>query len=388
VGTTTIAGSLLDRITGETLATGSLLNQQVSFGADVISRISYVSEHHHGLALLHQAVVDSIAELWQSLRRQSGIEPEDLAELVAVGNTTMIHLLLGLSPEPIGVAPFLPAFTGPVSVPALEIGLPFGPHTRCCTLPHLGAYAGADLVAGALATNLLRLSDDKVRLYIDLGTNTEMVLGSSHWAIATSAPAGPAFEGAQIQCGMRATEGAIDDVRIDGEVHYHVIGGGERPAGICGSGLISAVAALRASGRLDASGRLTDGPLVLGGVTLTQKDIRAVQYAKAAIASAIRILLARTGTPVEEIHQVLLAGSFGSSIDPACARRIGLVPGVAVERIASVGNAACEGAAIALLSMSERQAANQIPAYVEYVELSGSPEFDECFIEELQFGGD
>jgi uncharacterized 2Fe-2S/4Fe-4S cluster protein (DUF4445 family) len=284
------------------------------------------------------------------------------------------------------------------------------PHARITTLPHLGAYVGADIVAGILATGLARDKDEKIRLLIDVGTNGEIVLGSSKRTCATAAPAGPAFEGAQIKCGMRASDGAIEGVEIrDGEIRLQVIGGDVRPIGICGSGLVDIVAELLNAGLVDASGRMLKPDearargiaepliarlveesgvrafLIAEQIVLTQPDIRALQFANGAIAAGVQVLMDYMGVTANDLHEVLLAGSFGSYINPASARCIGLVPWIDVERIVAVGNSAGEGAKIALLSFREREAARRIPEFVEYVELSGRAEFNEVFTDALGF---
>ncbi len=298
-----------------------------------------------------------------------------------------------------------------MTLPAAEIGLRLHPQARLSTLPHLGAYVGADIVAGVLATGLAREQDDKMRLYIDVGTNGEIVLGSSRRTISTAAPAGPAFEGAQIKCGMRASDGAIEGVQIDDVVHLQIIGAATRPIGICGSGLVDAVAELVRVGLIDPSGKLMRPEETRGrfcdallnrlvetngvrafllstpeeNIVLTQPDIRALQFAKGAIAAGVDVLMQQLGITAQDLHEVLLAGAFGSDINPASARTIGLVPWVPVERIVAVGNAAGEGAKIALLSFREREAANRIPEFIEYVELSGRSEFNDIFTEALGF---
>ncbi len=415
IGTTTVVGALVDLNTGAVAAVQSALNGQASYGADVISRASYAMTEPEGLATLQARIVLTINALVDGLLATAGVPRQAVYEAVAVGNATMLHLLLGIDPEPISVAPFIPAVAEAVTLPAAALGLQLHPHARLSTLPHMGAYVGADIVGGLLATGLVRNPDQKLRLYIDVGTNGEIVLGSAHRALATAAPAGPAFEGAQIRCGMRASEGAIEGVQIDaltGDVHLQVIGGALPPAGICGSGLVDAVAELLNAGLIDASGRLIDvGSAAAAGLppalterlvrvdgvrafrlgppeadlVLTQPDIRALQFAKGAIAAGVRVLLDHLSVTGDDLHEVLLAGSFGSYINPASARTIGLVPWVPLERIVAVGNAAGEGAKMALLSFRDRQAANRLPEFVDYLELSGRPEFNDVFVDALAF---
>ncbi|MGE5265034.1 MAG: ASKHA domain-containing protein [Acidobacteriota bacterium] len=412
IGTTTVVAALVDLNTGAVAAVQSALNGQAPFGADVISRASYAMTEVDGLATLQTRIVETINTLLDQLLAASGVPRENVYEAVAVGNATMLHILLGIDPEAISVAPFIPVIEEPVTLPARDLGLRLGPQARLSTLPHLGAYVGADIVAGVLATGIGREKDENQRLYIDVGTNGEIVLGSSRRTLATAAPAGPAFEGAQIQCGMRASDGAIEGVEISDDVHLQIIGGNVKPIGICGSGLVDAVAQLVQCGLVDASGFLAHAEQVRGRVgdvlvdrlveleggvrafllsdpedkiVLTQRDIRALQFAKGAIAAGVAVLMSYLGLKAEDLDEVLLAGSFGSYINPASARAIGLVPWVPVERIVAVGNAAGEGAKISLLSFREREAASRIPELVEYVELSGRPEFNDIFTEALAF---
>lgn len=411
IGTTTVVGALVNLHTGVVAAVQSSLNGQAPYGADVISRISHTMLEPDGLAVLQTRIVETINTLVDRLLTSSGLARETVYEAVAVGNATMLHLLLGIDPEPISMAPFIPTIGEAVMLRAGDVGLRLHPQARLSLLPCLGAYVGADIVAGILATDLARNPDNRLRLYIDVGTNGEIVLGSARGTLATAAPAGPAFEGAQIKCGMRAGEGAIEGVEIDDDVLLQIIGGDVEPLGICGSGLVDAVAALLKCGLVDASGRLLRPEEARGrvpdtlverlvevdgvrafllsdpaqGIVLTQVDIRALQFAKGAIAAGVQVLLARMGVTPDDLHEVLLAGSFGSYINPESARAIGLVPWIAVERIVAVGNAAGEGAKIALLSFREREAANRIPEFIEYVELSGRPEFNDIFTDVLAF---
>ncbi len=412
IGTTTVVGAIVDLNTGAVAAVKSSLNSQASFGADVISRVSHTMMNDDGLAMLQSRIVGTINALLDELIAMSGVARENIYECVAVGNATMLHLLLGIDPEPISVAPFIPTINQPVTIPSADIGIKLQQHARLSTFPHLGAYVGADIVAGVLATGLARNKDEKQRLFIDVGTNGEIVLGSVNRTCATAAPAGPAFEGAQIKCGMRASDGAIEGVRIDDDVHLQLIGNATKPLGICGSGLVDAVAELLNSGLVDASGKLLRPEearargiskklverlceengvraFLLSApedrIVLTQPDIRALQFAKGAIAAGVEVLLHYMKIDAGDLHEILLAGSFGTYINPASARAIGLVPWVAVERIVAVGNSAGEGAKIGLVSFREREAANRIPDFIEYLELSGRAEFNDVFTRALAF---
>jgi uncharacterized 2Fe-2S/4Fe-4S cluster protein (DUF4445 family) len=404
VGTTTLVGTLMNLRTGMAAAVHSTLNGQAPFGADVISRISHAMNGPEAVRELRTAVVNTMNDVIAHVYREAGVGADRTYEAVVVGNVTMLHLLLGIDPAPIAVMPFAPAFMEPLVVPASEVGLDIHPHGYLQTLPALGAYVGADIVAGVLATNIAR--DDKLRVFVDVGTNGEIVIGGSQRSLATAAPAGPAFEGSQIKCGMRATDGAIEGVLLDGaKVELQIIGGDVRAVGICGSGLVDAVAQLLVVGLLDHSGRMrsraevpehpladrlfeVDGVrafLLAEGVYLTQRDIRELQFAKGSIATGIKVLMDILGVTTPEIDEIFLGGSFGSYLNPESAKIIGLVPAVDVDKIIAVGNSAGEGAKIALLSYRERQVAFELPSRLEYIELSGRTDFNDTFVEVLKF---
>jgi uncharacterized 2Fe-2S/4Fe-4S cluster protein (DUF4445 family) len=403
VGTTTVVGTLMNLRTGMAASVLSTLNGQAPFGADVISRISHGMNGPDAIHELQLAVVSTMNSILAELYRDTGVSPMQTYEAVVVGNMTMLHLLLGVDPSPLSMSPFTPAFMEQLTVDASELGLHLHPHGYVQTLPALGAYVGADIVAGVLATGIVR--EDRLRVFVDVGTNGEIVLGSAQRALATAAPAGPAFEGSQIKCGMRATAGAIEGVELGERVELQVIGGDVPAEGICGSGLVDTVAQLLLAGLLDRSGRLktpdqvphhplqerlidVDGMrafLLAEGVYLTQRDIRELQFAKGSIATGIKVLMDILGVTVDDLDQVLLGGSFGSYLNPESARIIGLVPPVDVDRIIAVGNSAGEGAKIALLSYRERQVAFELPARIEYVELSGRSDFNDSFISVLGF---
>jgi uncharacterized 2Fe-2S/4Fe-4S cluster protein (DUF4445 family) len=403
VGTTTLVGTLMNLRTGMAAGVLSTLNGQAPFGADVISRVSHGMNGPEAVLELQTAVVTTMNGILTDLYRETGVSPDRTYEAVVVGNATMLHLLFGIDPSPLAVMPFTPAFMEPMVVAAREVGLNIHPHGYIQTLPALGAYVGADIVAGVLATSVVR--EDKLRVFVDVGTNGEIVLGSAQRALATAAPAGPAFEGSQIRCGMRATDGAIEGVQLGDGVELQIIGGDIPAAGICGSGLVDAVAQLLLAGLLDHSGRMKTGDDVPGhplrdrlievdgvraflladGVYLTQKDIRELQFAKGSIATGIKVLMDILGVETKDLDEVLLGGSFGSYLNPESAKIIGLVPPVHVDKIIAVGNSAGEGAKIALLSYRERQVAFELPSRIEYVELSGRADFNDAFVSVLGF---
>jgi uncharacterized 2Fe-2S/4Fe-4S cluster protein (DUF4445 family) len=396
LGTTTVVATLLDLETGQPRAVRSVLNAQQPFGADVITRISATMLDPDALGRLQQHAHETLELLAGEVCEEAGVDPNTVYEIVVAGNVTMIQLALAIDPQPLSMAPFtITARTLPVAQ-AADFGVRVHPRAPAVLFPALGAYVGPDIVAGILATGLTL--DRRVRLFIDVGTNSEIVLGSSARALATAAPAGPAFEAAQIRCGMRAADGAIEGVKIhDDEVELTVIGDIE-PAGLCGSGLVDAVAELIGAGILDHSGRFVLGSserlrkigeenvfYLTDDVFLSQRDVRELQFAKASIATGWTILCNDLGIAPEEISQVLLGGSFGSYLTPASAVKIGLVPRLPLPRIVSAGNVAGEGAKIAALSITERAAAHAVLDEVQYVELSGRTDFNDLFVEQLAF---
>ncbi|HMD92554.1 MAG TPA: ASKHA domain-containing protein [Trebonia sp.] len=406
LGTTTVVATLLDLTTGTPVAVESMLNKQQPFGADVITRISATMLDPGALNKLRELAQQTLAELAAAVCENSEVQPDEVYEVALAGNATMVHLVLGLDPEPLGVAPFIMAARLLPEVRARDLGVPAHPAARAVIFPAFGAYVGGDITAGLLASGMDR--DPRVRLFIDIGTNCEIVLGGRDWLLATAAPAGPAFEGAAIRCGMRAADGAIEAVTLtaDGDLKITVIGDAE-PAGLCGSGLVDAVTALVEAGLLDGSGRFVPGdqaeriapPLagrlttigqerafvLHGGIYLSQRDVRELQFAKAAIATGWRILLEEAGLAADDVKQVLLAGSFGSYLSPKSAIRIGLVPDVPVPRVVAAGNVAGEGAKMALLSVRERAAGLALLEEVRYVELSDRADFNDRFIDQLSF---
>jgi len=409
VGTTTVVGNLADLNSGEIIAVSSASNAQQSYGADVISRIQYCRDNPDGLEQLQRKVLEVLNQIIEQLVAATGISPLNIYQITAVGNTTMAHLLLGLDPANLAPSPFVPVFQSQVTVEAKELGILTHPGARFTVLPNVAGYVGSDTVAVMLAVNAGELPGRV--LIIDIGTNGEMILaiGGTLWTCSTAA--GPAFEGAQIKCGMRAAEGAIEKMRIGEDVKLEVIGNAE-PVGICGSGLIDAVAELLKAGVIDRTGRLLPpekidagaeikgrlrkdgglGEFVLaygtkdeGDVVITQKDIRELQLAKGAIRAGVEILLKETGITAAELDQILLAGAFGNYIDRQSALEIGLLPEVEAEKVKSVGNAAGDGSLLALVNESELAKAQNLALAAKHIELSTRSDFQELFLKACGF---
>jgi uncharacterized 2Fe-2S/4Fe-4S cluster protein (DUF4445 family) len=421
LGTTTVVATLLDLSTGTPVAVQSMLNRQQPHGADVISRISATMLDPDALPRLQQLAHETLDALAGDVCAEAGIAREQVYEVALAGNATMTALALGMDPEPLGVAPFVLTTESFDGLWATDLGLSLHPAAPARVFPALGAYVGGDIVAGMLASGVDR--DKRLRLFVDVGTNCEIVLGDGERILATAAPAGPAFEGGSIRCGMRAAPGAIEGVRVsDDDVTCQVIGddgsGTVAPLGLCGSGLVDAVAELVRVGVIEPSGRfapdeqtaerlpgLADRLTKIGdervfvlawrgergdladSVQVSQRDVRELQFAKAAIATGWSLLLEEMGVEPGDVQQVLLAGSFGSYLSPGNAVRIGLVPHIPVLRIVSAGNVAGEGAKMTLLSANERAGADTLLREVSYVELSDRTDFNDRFVDELAFPG-
>ena len=415
IGTTTVVAHLCDLRTGAVIATEAAMNPQVAYGEDVMSRISYTMMQANGLDTLHHAITETLNVLAVAATQTAGVTPDCIYDLVVVGNTTMTHLFLGISPLEIGHAPFALAGRDSVDVRAGDLNLRFNPAASVHILPSLGGYVGADNLAVLLAE--APYAGEKVSLIVDVGTNAEVVLGNRHWMLAASSPTGPAFEGAQITHGMRAAPGAIEKVRIDpqtGEPRFRVIGNGTwsdtwntppavLPIGICGSGIIDVVAELFMAGLVLRDGRFdpdsasdrvqwqdgvasyvlvaADQTATGHAIVITQKDVRNIQLAKGALYAGIKLLMARAG--VDHVDRIILAGAFGSHIDTERAMVLGLIPDCDLQRVYAVGNAAGDGARIALLNVDKRQEARQIVEHVTHVELATDAHFQEAFVQAL-----
>ena len=384
LGTTSVAGYLIDANTGATLATAGERNPQARFGGDVISRVDYALANGTGeLSRCAREVVDGL------IRRMcvgAGVSWERVLAVSLAGNTAMHHLFLGIAPDSLVKAPYNPTLSQPLTLRASDCALHAHPRALLYMLPVIGGFVGADTVACLISGDWLRR--DRLTLMIDIGTNGELVLGDRTRRVACSTAAGPAFEGAKIACGMRGADGAIDHAWLeDGQLKWHVIG--EGPArGICGSGLVDLMAALLARGDMDGSGRLAAGDRFdIGdtGVYLTQKDVREVQLAKAAMAAGLRLMAARLGVSIGDIREVDIAGAFGNYINPDSACAIGLIPAELRDVIVPVGNAAGAGAKLALCDVNAWREAETLARTTEFLELATLPEFQDEFVEQLNF---
>jgi uncharacterized 2Fe-2S/4Fe-4S cluster protein (DUF4445 family) len=421
VGSTTIAGHLADLADGSVLASAGVMNPQIRFGEDLMSRVSYAMMHPEGAVEMTAAVRKALNGLLATLAMQSGIKRDEILELAIVGNPIMHHLLLGIDPIPLGSAPFALATDRAVRLRAAELELRTHPGARVYVLPCIAGHVGAD-TAGVILAEAPHESE-VVELVVDVGTNAEIVLGNRHFLLAASSPTGPAFEGAQISSGQRAAPGAIERVRIDRESlepRFRVIGSdlwsddpgfAEATAetgvtGICGSGIVEVVAELFLAGvitedgiidgtlaarspRVIAEGR-TFSYLVQDGsapgrprIVVTQNDVRAIQLAKAALYAGVRLLMDRAG--IETVDEIRLAGAFGSQIDMFHAMVLGLIPDADLAHAKSAGNAAGTGALIALLSGAARREIEAVVRTVEKIETAVEPRFQQHFVEAMAF---
>lgn len=460
IGTTTVVGYLLDGRTGRTMSVASRMNPQHAFGADVISRANYVLEHgEEGGRELRACIVKAMNGLIREAAEKAGVSPEDILQTAVVGNTCMHHLFLGISPDSLVYAPYVPAVRRGMILTAEETGLRFGP---CCVkeekdgkissfelekeisanegsdkeflisrdmrraekayekqgvvllLPNIAGFVGADTIGCMVSASFDRL--EELTLMVDIGTNGEMVLGDRRKMLTTSTAAGPAFEGAKIECGMRGADGAVSHLRESDDGFSLEIVGDAKPVGICGSGLIDTLAFLIRHGFINNYGAFRDPEdledplaqklnnrmitvhgqpaflLVSGAesatgddIYLTQKDVREVQLAKGAIAAGIQILTEKLGKKTGDIRQVLLAGAFGNYMDSGSACEIGMIPYELHDRIKAVGNAAGEGAKLATVNRGEFEYACRLSEETEFIELASESSFQDVFVDKLEF---
>ncbi len=412
IGTTTVVGYLVDLESGKTLACVSGLNPQTVFGGDLISRISFAAEKSTHVKKLHQRIITFINDLSKHACDQAGVKRTEISKITVVGNTCMHHLFLQIDPTPLGKAPYNPVLKAAHHCKSKECGLRLHENAQVYVLPIIAGFVGADTVAMILSAQLSNNPGNTIA--VDIGTNAEVVLKSDQGLVACSSPAGPALEGGQIRDGMRAAFGAIDSVSVDGDIIIHTVG--DAPAlGICGSGLIDAIAVLLDLGIITESGRLLLEPAELlpdaitarlrsgennipefvlvsaaksgnqQDIVLTQLDIRQLQLAKAAILSGVQTLMRHSNLEYDNIDSFLLAGGFGNYINMHNAQRIGLIPYLADGRIHYIANAAGLGAQMALLSDQCRAQAEKIAIDTEHLSLAGLPGFQKMYLEAMRF---
>ncbi|OLN29478.1 ASKHA domain-containing protein [Desulfosporosinus metallidurans] len=407
IGTTTIVGYLLDLYSGKELSVVSTLNPQTAFGADVISRLTFASHEENGLIKLQSTVIEAINKLIVEAVQKASVFRNQIYGVSIAANTCMHHIFLGINPQSIAVAPYVPALSEPLVLDASELKISINQAGKVFMLPNIAGFVGADTVAVLLATELDQSED--IKLVIDIGTNGEIALGSREKMVACSAAAGPAFEGAQISSGMRGAVGAIDHVYYRDKLDYSVIGGG-KPLGICGSALLDTVAGLVELGIVNKRGKflayeqltnpvarrfkenliqhegqgaflIAEASITGHGrpIMITQSDIRELQMAKGAMAAGVRVLIETYGIQVQDIKEVLLAGAFGNYLNPHSACVIGLIPLELEGKIKMIGNAAGTGAKLALLSSSKFRRSKDIAEHVKFVELGSYPRFNSIF---------
>lgn len=408
IGTTTIAAYLYDIKTGEKIDVYSTLNLQRTYGADVISRINYTITEKDGLFKLHKIIINDLNDIVEGFCQRNELSSSNIYEMTLVGNTTMIHLALKVPVKNISNAPFIPAFTSEIEVKSEKLGVKINPEGYVMTLPMVASYIGADTIAGILACGMYE--KEELSLFIDIGTNSEIVLGNRDKLLACSAAAGPAFEGGSITFGIGGIKGAIDHVDLEKKPIYTTIGNVQPSKGICGSGIVDAIAELVKKGIIDKTGRIlkkveipddVDETIVNrikkyngetaflideeSGIYLTQKDVRQLQLAKGAIFAGIKILSKELGIETEDIKRVYLAGGFGNYINVDSAVIIGLIPKELKDKVLLIGNAAGRGAVKALLSNKEFDISRDIKNKIKYIELSSMASFSEEFMNSMYF---
>jgi uncharacterized 2Fe-2S/4Fe-4S cluster protein (DUF4445 family) len=401
LGTTKIAGYLVDMETGRTLTSRGIMNPQIAYGEDVIARMVFAQDSPAQAAQLQGLVVEALDEIATEMTAEVGAQTPDIVEVVVVGNTAMHHLFLRLPAEQLALAPYVPGVGTALDVKARDVGLHIAPGGYIHLLPNIAGYVGADHVAMLLAIDMIHA--EGVVLALDIGTNTEVCLANHGTLTSISCASGPAFEGAHIRHGMRAGPGAIEHLRlVDDQIEYQIIGGGP-PVGLCGSGILDALAQLYLAGVVSHGGRMGEHPRVRGegekrefvlvgedersdgrpAITLTQKDVRELQLAKGAMRTGINVLLETNGLFADDIGQVIIAGAFGTYISVASAITIGMLPRLPLDRFRQVGNAAGMGAKQALISRSKRVEAQVIASRVGYIELATVPQSARTFAQAM-----
>lgn len=386
VGTSTVVAELVDLVTGKSAGRVSALNSQASYGADVVSRITFAFQNPDNLRRLRKSIVHLLNDLVGELSGKAGVPRDRIYEAVVAGNTAMNHLLCGVSVDPLALAPFHAVFSALPPFPSGEIGLELNPAARVYVVPNIKGFVGGDITAGLAAAALAEKSGNA--LFIDIGTNGEIVLKKGQKFIATSTAAGPAFEGMSISCGMLAVEGAVHRAEWREGFRLQTIGG--LPAhGICGTGLIDILANSLAHGLVGRDGKIagSEKKLRLGDkLSLNQSDIREIQLAAAAVKSGVRLMLKEFQVPLKNLEAVYVAGAFGNSLDIRNAQSLGLLPAIPEKKILFIGNSSLAGAKKLLLSAPERAAAESLAKSITHISLATRPDFQDEFVRSLEFG--
>jgi len=405
IGTSKIVGCLVDLVTGRTVEVGFVENPQLIYGEDIISRIASSANDKDKLEIMHRLVIQAINNILGYTCTQAGVNPKNVYEMTVVGNTAMHHFFLGINPKFVAVSPFTPALKRPLDVKARELGLNMRPEGNVHVLPVVAGFVGADAVADVLASGIHE--SERLSLLVDIGTNTEVFVGNSEDILSCSCASGPAFEGGHIKHGMKTVTGAIERISIKSnyEIEYATVDDAA-PIGLCGSAIIDAVAELYRLGIINDRGRFkaginnprlrkaSDGDLEFVlvwakdsgasiDITVTQKDINELQLAKAAIFAACSILMKRKNVRLEDIDSLIIAGAFGTYINPENAKLIGLLPDIPTERIKFVGNTALSGAKMTLISTEARKTAEMLSRRIRYLELASDPEFSSEFADAM-----
>jgi len=412
IGTTTVVAMLWNLTTGKELGAAACTNPQNEFGADVISRITYCDDDPQKLVNIRHKIIEGLNGLTDELITKFNVDKDEIVQVTVGGNTTMSHIFAGYPPASLARAPFSPMYKGTLQLKQQDLGLLVSEGAQITLLPNIAGHVGGDIVAGIVASRIL--DEMKLTLFLDIGTNGEIVLAADGVAMTCSTAAGPAFEGATIRSGMRAAPGAIEKIQIkDEEVFIKTVDDAE-PVGICGSGIIDVMAEMLGAGLINFKGRLAskedllklhpESPLAdrlinteegrefilvykEGGenIVVTQKDIREVQLAKGAVAAGISIMLNRMGKKPEDIHKIIIAGAFGNFIHKESAVAIGLIPALPMNKIISAGNTAGAGVSMALMSEAEMELAKSVPTRVEHIELASCSDFQDEYMKALAF---
>lgn len=412
IGTTTVVAMLWDRKSGKELGAAACTNPQNEFGADVISRITYCDGDPQKLAIIRSKIIEGLNGLITQLTLQFNVDKRMIVQVTVGGNTTMSHIFAGYPPASLARAPFTPMYTGTLDLRQQDLGLLVSEEAKITLLPNIAGHVGGDIVAGIVASRIL--DQEKLTLFLDIGTNGEIVLAAKGVAMTCSTAAGPAFEGATIRNGMRAAPGAIEKIQIkDNQIFIKTVDDAE-PVGICGSGIIDVMAEMIGADLINFKGRLASkedlekihpgSPLADRLITteegrefilvykedgedivVTQKDIREVQLAKGAVAAGISIMLNRMGQKPEDIHKVIIAGAFGNFIHKESAVTIGLIPSLPMTKIISAGNTAGAGVSMALMNHDEMELAKAVPTRVSHVELASCSDFQDEYMKALAF---